>query len=85
MCFWAFSYLPILLDLRINTKILQNTETEDKKGGVDRSSTVIAKDPEGKLLYTTTYTIHLHNTYNSQLSNKIIPLLKNIPNSFHLI
>lgn len=27
---------------------LSVTHTEDKKGGVDRSSTVIAKDPEGK-------------------------------------
>lgn len=26
--------------------------TEDKKGGVDRSSTVIAKEPEGKLAHT---------------------------------
>lgn len=26
--------------------------SEDKKGGVDRSSTVIAKDPEGKLFPT---------------------------------
>lgn len=27
--------------------------TEDKKGGVDRSSTVIAKEPEGNPIYTT--------------------------------
>ena len=30
--------------------------TEDKKGGVDRSSTVIAKEPEGNL--------HLHSNQN---------------------
>lgn len=27
--------------------------TEDKKGGVDRSSTVIAKEPEGNPIYAT--------------------------------
>lgn len=30
------------------TKHTLNKNKDDKKGGVDRSSTVIAKDPEGK-------------------------------------
>lgn len=38
---------PAHLKKKTNKFFFSIYETEDKKGGVDRSSTVVARDPEG--------------------------------------